>query len=146
LSTSVCASPNAPVSNNKPPHEEGGGGVAGGGGGGLPDGSYPDGGLPDGSTGGQAGCFFCGGSADLDAGCPTGWTQTLVTTQTAVVCVCEDENGDYGCQFCSFANPANGGCEDGGTCTDICAPGGYFSYCVAAGVTVPDECYLHDGG
>ena len=112
----------------------------------MPDGSLPDASVPDGSTGASVGCFFCGGSADSDAGCPTGWTETLVTTQTAAVCVCADQNGDYGCQFCSFANPVNGGCLDGGTCTDICAPGGYFSYCVANGATVPDECYLNDGG
>jgi hypothetical protein len=144
LLTTVCSPTNAPVASSKPPHEEAGGGVPGGSA--TDGGSLPDGSLPDGSTAPGLGCYLCGGSADLDAGCPTNWTATEIVTQTASVCVCENNVGATGCQFCSDANPANGGCDDAGACTDICAPGGYFSLCVPLGVTVPDECYITDGG
>lgn len=145
LCTTVCSPSTTPVASTQPDHVNPGGGAGAGGGGGSPDGSIPDGSIPDGSTAAAVACYFCGGSANLDAGCPSNWTETLVTTETGVVCVCENQVGATGCEFCSAANPANGGC-DAGACTDICAPGGYFSYCVATGVTVPDECYLNDAG
>jgi hypothetical protein len=145
LLTTVCSpSVSVPVASTKPGHEEPGGGA---GATGAPDGSVPDGSIPDGSTTPSApDCYFCGGSSSLDAGCPINLTATQITTETAAVCVCEDQYGNTGCQFCSDANPLNGGCDAGSACTDICAPVGYFEICVTSGVTFPDQCYLTDGG
>ncbi len=142
LLTTVCTPATAPVASSKPPHIEPGAG-GGAGGGGATDGSVS---TPDGSTEPEAvACYLCGSSANQDGGCPSGWTGTQVVTQSGLVCVCENDLGQSGCQFCSAANPQNGGC-DAGACTDICAPGGYFSLCVPAGATVPDECYITDAG
>jgi hypothetical protein len=150
LLTTVCSpSVQVGVASLKPNKENpGGGSGAGSGGGALPDGSVelPDGSVPDGSTASLPDCNLCGDSTDTDAGCPTNLTATTVTTETGIVCLCEDQFGNSGCELCSDANPQNGGC-DAGSCTDICAPGGDFELCVATGVTVPDECYPPtDGG